>query len=350
MNEEMAKVRTLAIDLAKHVFQVAGEDADGSVVFEARLKSREAFYEFLRTLSPPLVVLMETGPGAQSWARWLQSRGLEARVLPAQRVAEHRSGAKNDRKDTHAILRSGRDEAIHAVPIKSVERLTMQALHRVRTGYVSRRTSISNQIRGLLTEHGLVFARGEAGLFGRLAGVLEDATLPIPTRLRELVSELWAEWETLTQRIDALDGELQSVARSDELTTRLMTVPGVGPMTATALVCKELDPAHFADARQFAAYFGLVPDQDSSGSKIRLKGMSKRGDGYIRSLLISGAQSVLRRVPVDSDERRHRRLRQWKERVGTKGAAVRLANRNLRIVYALMKNGGTYQHASAAMS
>ncbi|MBK6729073.1 MAG: transposase [Xanthomonadales bacterium] len=117
----------MAIDLAKSVFQVAGEDERGTVVFEDRIKSRESFVEFLRTLKPPLVVLMETGPGAQSWARELQSHGIEVFVLPAQRVEEHRSGAKNDRKDTFAILRAGRDKSIHAVPVKSVERLTMQA-------------------------------------------------------------------------------------------------------------------------------------------------------------------------------------------------------------------------------
>lgn len=347
MDECMAKVRTLAIDLAKNVFQVAGEDERGTIVFEDRIKSREAFLDFLRSLRPPLVVLMETGPGAQSWARELQSRQIEARVLPAQRVEEHRSGAKNDRKDTHAILRAGRNQSIHAVPIKSVGLLTMQALHRVRSGYVSRRTAISNQTRGLLTEHGVVFARGDAALSKRLPRVLEDASLPIPDRLRELISELWAEWEMLSQRIAQLEGELSGEAARDPLTKRLMTVPGVGPMTATALVCKDLNPDRFADARQFAAYFGVVPDQESSGNRIRLKGMSKRGDTYIRSLLINGAHAVLQRVNMASDEKRHQRLRHWKERVGTKAAAVRLANRNLRILYALMKNGGSYREDTA---
>lgn len=348
MNECMARVRTLAIDLAKSVFQVAGEDERGTVVFEDRIKSRESFVEFLRTLKPPLVVLMETGPGAQSWARELQSHGIEVFVLPAQRVEEHRSGAKNDRKDTFAILRAGRDKSIHAVPVKSVERLTMQALHRVRSGYVSRRTAISNQIRGLLTEHGLVFARGEMALVVRLRQVLEDASLPIPFRLRDLIADLWAEWECLGERMAALDAELQSVATTDPLTRRLMTVPGVGPMTATALVCKDLNPERFANARQFAAYFGVVPDQASSGNRIRLRGMSKRGDGYVRSLLINGAHAVLRQVNPACEERKHpHRLRRWKEKLGSKAAAVRLANRNLRIMYALLKNGGSYREDAA---
>lgn len=349
MNEDMAKVRTLAIDLAKSVFQLAGEDERGEVVFEGRLKSREAFSEFLRSLRPPLVVLMETGPGAQSWARELCSRGIEVRVLPAQRVGEHRSGAKNDRKDCLAILRAGRDGSIHAVPVKSVERLSMQAMHRVRSGYLSRRTSIINQIRGFLTEHGIVFARGDAALAAGLSGVLEDASLPIPDLLRELMAELRAEWEMLDLRIDKLDGEFGRIAKADELARRLMTVPGVGPMTATALVCKELDPARFADARQFAAYFGVVPDQHSSGNRICLKGMSRRGDGYIRSLLINGAHAVLRQLAKASQAHRQSHARRWQERLGTKAAAVRLANRNLRIIYALLKSGASYRE-DAVMS
>jgi len=342
MNECMATVRTLAIDLAKNVFQVAGENDRSEVVFEARLTSRKAFYEFLRTLVAPLMVLMETGPGAQAWARLLRERGIDARILPAQRVQEHRSGAKNDRKDCWAILRAGRDTSIHAVPVKSPEVLAMQAMHRVRSGYLSRRTSISNQMRGLLTEQGVVFGKGEAALSRGIDQVLEDATQPIPDVLRALLAELWAEHAMLSQRIEAVEGQLQRVMRQDPLAGRLATIPGIGPITSTAVVCKELDPNSFSNARYFAAYFGGVPDQHSSGNRLRTTGMSKRGDGYIRSLLINGAHSVLQRVTATSEGVDHARLRAWKERLGTKEAAVRLANRNLRIIYALMKHGGTY--------
>lgn len=349
MNECMARVRTLAIDLAKNVFQVAGQDERLEIVFEERFKSRQSFRDFLYTLKAPLVVLMETGPGAQAWARELRSRGIDARVLPAQRVEEHRSGAKNDRKDCLAILRAGGDVSIHPVPVKSAELLAMQAIHRVRSGYLSRRTSICNQIRGLLAEHGIVFARGDAHLAQGLARVLEDATQPIPDRLRELIAELWAERDMLCQRLDKLDAELLGVAKQDPLAKRLMTVPGVGPITASALLCKEIDPAQFLSARLFAAYFGLVPDQHSSGNRVRLKGMSKRGDGYIRSLLINGAHAVLQRIDLASEDPRQARLRSWKSRLGSKGAAVRLANRNLRIMYALMKTGDGY-HEGARMA
>jgi transposase len=342
MNESMAGVRTLAIDLAKTVFQIAGENDRFEVVYEARLTSRKAFYDFLRTLLAPLVVLMETGPGAQAWARLLRERGIDARILPAQRVQEHRSGAKNDRKDCLAILRAGRDASIHPVPVKSPEVLAMQAIHRVRSGYLQRRTAISNQMRGLLTEQGVVFGRGDAALSRGIDRVLEDATQPIPDVLRALLADLWAEHGQLSQRIDVLEGELQRMMRQDPLAGRLSTIPGIGPISSTALACKELDPNAFANARQFAAYFGVVPDQHSSGNRIRTTGMSKRGDGYIRSLLINGAHAVLQRVTAESEGPDHGRLRAWKQRLGTKAAAVRLANRNLRIVYALMKTRGSY--------
>lgn len=347
MKQFSAEVRTLAIDLAKNVFQLAGADQLGEVVYEERLKSREALRELFAQLPESVEVLMETGPGAQAWARTLQTRGIAVRILPAQRVAEHRSGAKNDRNDVLAILRAGRDTAIHAVPVKSVELLTMQALHRLRSGYVSRRTTISNQVRGVLLECGIAIKAGEPALEACLDRALCDASLPIPDRLRDAIAELWAEHQGLGIKVAELDRELAQVAKRNPVTERLMTIPGVGPTTATALVCKDINPQRFANARQFAAYFGLVPDQHSSGNKVRLKGMSKRGDSYIRSCLINGAHAVVRRVKPDSDDPRRRHIQRWIQRLGSKGAAVRLANHNLRVIYALMKTGGVYRDAMA---
>lgn len=346
MDEDTTRIEVLAIDLAKHVFQVAGEDGDGRVVYEARLKSREAFWRFLERLPATVEVLMETGPGAQAWGRALQAREHRVRILPAQRVAEHRSGAKNDRKDAHALLRAGRDGSIAAVPIKRVEHLTMQALHRVRSGYTRRRTAISNQIRGLLIEHGIVIAKGDHALDLAVARLCTAAEEPVPARLRELAADLWAEWQSLGQRITALAEELGTVAATDAVAQRLMTVAGIGPLTASALACKDLRAERFANSRQFAAYFGVVPDQHSSGARFRLGKMSCRGDGYIRSLAIQGAHSVLRRIGPGGDPR----LLRWKQRHGSKGAAVRLANRNLRIVYALLRDNSEYRRTERVMN
>jgi transposase len=340
---DLAACTTVAADLAKRVFQIAGEDALGQVLYEERIKSREGFQAFLCKLEPHVVVLMETGPGAQAWARQLQDQGNLARILPAGRVADHRSGAKNDRNDAHAILRAGRDDRISAVPIKNAAELAMQALHRIRQGCVRRRTAVGNQMRGLLLEHGVAMAQGEAAITQKVPRVLEDATQPLPDMFRELIDELLAEWCHLGERIRGLTGRLEEAAKQDRTTMRLMTIRGVGPIIATAIVAKQTRPERFADARMFAAYFGLVPDQNSSGERVRLGRMTKRGDSYIRSLAIQGAHAVLRQLRHDSDQPDDRRLLQWLNHLGSKKAAVRLANRNLRIIWSLLQNDQTYR-------
>lgn len=342
--EVLQACTTVAVDLAKQVFQVAGENARGEVVYEQRLRSREAFSRFLGSLPAGMPVLLETGPGAQAWARQLQAGGQQPRILPAQRVEEHRSGAKNDRNDVLALLRAGRDRSICPVPVKSVQALAIQALHRVRRGYVRRRTAVGNQIRGLLLEHGIAIAQGGPALAQRAARVVEDASQPVPDLVRELVADLLAEWHHLGDRARALKADLKQVAEQDETSRRLMTVRGFGEVIATALVAKQLDPDRFPSARQFAAYFGTVPEQHSSGHRIRLGRMSKRGDGYVRSLVIEGAHAVLRQLRPDSTAPDDRRLNRWLQRHGRKGAAVRLANRNLRIAWVLLKrNQAVYQ-------
>ena len=334
---------TLAIDLAKRVFQVVGEDAGGRVVYEERIPSREAFGTFLRRLPAGITVLMEVGPGAQAWARQVQALGRSVRILPAQRVEEHRSGAKNDRNDARAILRAGRDVSIAAVPVKGVAALAMQALHRVRQGGVRRRTALGNQMRGLLLEHGIALAQGDPGLTRGVDRVLEDATQPIPDLLRELIGDLQAEWLSLGKRIDGLTGQLDTVARNDPKARQLMTVRGIGPIIATALIAKQTEPERFASARQFAAYFGIVPDQHSSGQRVRLGKMSKRGDAYVRSLVIQGAHAVLQQLRSTSEQPDDRRLLRWRQRLGQKGAAVRLANRNLRIAWVMLRTDQVYR-------
>ena len=344
---DLCACTTVAVDLAKNVFQVAGEDALGQVRFEQRIKSRESFLAFLHKLSKTVTVLMETGPGAQAWARALQAQGNVARILPAQRVADHRSGAKNDRNDVLAILRAGRDSMIAAVPIKSTAQLAMQALHRARQGYVRRRTAMGNQIRGLLLEHGIALAQGEVALSRNVPRILEDATQPVPASLRELIDEMLGEWGQLGERVSVLTGRLETAAREDETAKRLMTVRGVGPIIATALLAKQTEPERFPNARMFAAYFGTVPEQNSSGNKTRLGKMCKRGDAYLRSLAIQGAHAVLRQLRPDSEHPDDHRLKRWISRHGQKGAAVRLANRNLRIIWVLLQNDQTYRREPA---
>ena len=355
MSAALSRCTTVAVDLAKRVFQVAGEDSTGRLQYEARIGSREAFRSFLIGLPAGVVVLMETGPGAQAWAREAQASGKQPQLLPAQRVAEHRSGAKNDRKDAHALLRAGRDQSISPVPVKSTQSLAMQAQHRIRTGYMRRRTAIGNQIRGLLLEHGIAIPKGGAAMAERVDRAVVDDSEPLPSLLRELVADLMAEWRFLGSRIDILDAGLARAAREDPVARRLMTVRGFGPIIATALVAKDTRPERFPNARQYAAYFGLVPEQRSSGEKVRLGKMSMRGDGYLRSQVIEGAHAVLRQLRPDAKAPDDRRLHRWEQRLGRKAAAVRLANRNLRIAWVLLQSDDTYRRSpgtprEAAMS
>ncbi|MFB4203756.1 IS110 family transposase [wastewater metagenome] len=340
----MEQVTTLAVDLAKEVFFAVGEDATGRVCFEREFRSRRAFERFLEGLSGPLEVVLETGSGAHYWARRLHAQGVEARLLPAQRVCEHRSGHKNDRKDARALLRARRDEAIHPVPVKSAAALELQAVHRVRSGWLQRRTAVANQLRGLLAEHGVVIARGEAALRRRLEALLGSPPEWLNGDFHALLAELEAEYRALGDRLARADARLKRLAAEDPQSRRLATLRGVGPIGATALACKAQQAKRFANARQFAAYFGVVPRQHSTGGKTRLGRMSRQGDGYVRRVLVSGAQAVLQKLPAEPGEAADtRRLQRWRARHGTKGAAVRLANRNLRIAWVLLTRGGSYE-------
>ena len=224
LSADVSTCVNVAVDLAKKVFQVAGENALGQVIFEDRIKSREAFQAFLLKLPASVMVLVETGPGAQAWARLLQAQGNSVRILPAQHVATHRSGPKNDRNDALAILRAGRDCRISAVPVKSAAALAMQALHRARQGYIRRRTAVGNQMRGLLLEQGISMPQGEMAISQRIPRILEDATQPLPDLLRELIAELLVEWVHLGDRVNVLTGRLETAAKNVVTAKRLMTV------------------------------------------------------------------------------------------------------------------------------
>ncbi|HET7299520.1 MAG TPA: IS110 family transposase [Oleiagrimonas sp.] len=334
----MNKSTVIAIDLAKTVFQIAGENARCEVVLHKRLKSREAMHNFIKKLEPPLTVAIEAGPGAQAWAREIQARGVEVAILPAQHTAAHRSGPKNDANDALSILRAMHDASVHPVSVKTQEQLAMQALHRARRGWQQRMTAINNQVRGLLLEQGVVIPKSVAAWQRKVSLVLEDAELPIPDRLRDLVAVLMAEWQWHHDEVAKLDGELKVLSRTDPVARHLLQVDGIGTITATAMACKGINPERFANSRQFAAYFGITPNQHSSGQKIRLGKMSRRGDTYVRSAMIEGAHAVIQKIRSDATDPYSQRIQRWVKRCGRKGAAVRLANHNLRVIWVLLKH------------
>lgn len=340
----MSKVTLVAVDLGKKKFQVAFANRHGRQVAEqVVLPSREAFREFIANADPRWTVVMEVGWGAQAWARAFQARKMRVRLLPAQHVAAHRIGGKNDRNDASAILRASLDHAIHEVPIKSAEDAAIQAEHRVRRGWVRRRTALSNQARGLLVDQGIVFAKGDAAFLDGVARAIEDASLPLPARLRELLQELLTEWHQIGVRIEASNAQLERLSREHAIARILLDLPGVGPVGSTALACKMVDLGRFANARRFAASFGIIPQQDSSSERIVLGKMSKKGDAYIRSTLISGARAVFRHLPARKDNTKEtRRLRRWYDKHGCAAASIRLANRNLRTAFSLVKNETRY--------
>lgn len=339
----MGKITTVGIDLAKRVFQVVAEDRKYRELENRRVQSREALVEYLRELPSGVLVAMEVGFGSQGWARRIEALGHHVRLLPAQLVEKHRIGPKNDPNDARAILRALRDEAIHPVPVKTPAQLALQAAHRARQGWVWRKSSLSSQIRGLLIDHGVCIRKGERWLREALPRALESAELPLPDVLRDVLAVLWLDWQWQDKLIEDSDRQITQMAREDEDARRLDTIPGFGAITASALACKGVDPNAFRSGRMFAAYFGAVPSQHSSGEKVRLGRMSRCGDRYIRCLVINGAHAVLNHLKADSQEADSRRLQRWIKKHGRKGAAVRLANRNLRMAWALLKNGTTFQ-------
>lgn len=227
---------------------------------------------------------------------------------------------------------------VHPVPVKTPTQLALQAMHRVRQGWLRRTTAIGNQVRGLLLEQGVVMAQGDAALVRTVQRTLEDATLPIPDRLRALVAELMGEWQGHRERLARMDAELRVLGRTDPTAHHLQQVRGIGPVGATAVACKGLNPKHFANQRQFAACFGFVPKQHSSGNKVRLGKMTKQGDAYLRRVVLQGAHAVIQQIRSDATDPYSRRIQRWVRRCGTKGAAVRLANRNLRIIWVLLQH------------
>jgi transposase len=332
---------TVAIDLAKNVFEVAGADERGHVIERRRL-TRLQLERFLATRDIERVVMEACGT-AHYWGRWLAARGVAVSLLPAHYVNAYVRRGKNDRADATALLEASRATDILPVPVKSVEQQGLQGLHRVRDAWRSTRVRRINTLRGLCREFGvnapLGAKRGLATLGARLAE--DDGT--VPTMLRVMLQQLIDEIRSLEARIATIEVELARLAEQSPVCQRLQTIPGVGLISATAFVGAVADIGTFRTGRRFASWLGLTPKEHSSGQTRRLGAISKQGDVYLRTLLIHGARSLLlaaertRRAgrPVDS-------LRAWgvdlRARRGHNKAAVSLANKMARIVWATWRH------------
>jgi transposase len=337
-------ITTIGIDIAKNVFQIHGVDAQGHVVLRKQLR-RGQVTRFFAQLHPCLIG-MEACSTAHHWARTLQAFGHSVKLMAPQFVKPYVKSQKNDAADAEAICEAVGRPSMRFVPIKSIEQQSVLALHRVRQSLVSARIAKANQIRSLLAEMGLVLPQRIYQL-RRIPELLEHAAGTLPEVFSRLILDQWEYCQTLGQRIAQLDHEIRAWHRDNPASRRLAEVPGIGPLTASALVASVGDARNFANGRQLAAFIGLVPRQHSSGGKPVLLGVGKRGDGYLRTLLVHGARAV-----VCSPRRSQRPDAPWLDallrRRHVNVAVVAQANKTARIAWALLRHGDHFQGTVAA--
>jgi transposase len=338
-------VMTIGLDIAKNVFQLHGVDANGKTVLRKQLK-RNQVLAFFANLSPCRIGL-EACSGAHYWARELIKLGHDARLISPQFVKPYVKGNKNDANDAEAICEAVGRFNMRFVPIKSIEQQDLQMLHRVRSGLVKERTVLANRIRGLLSEYGIIVALGIVKLRQQLPDILEEAENGLTMAARQIFADLQEQLLELDKQVAAYGDKIQSVHRASEVSQRLGDVPGIGSITATALLAALGDGKAFTSARQVAAWLGLVPRQDSSGGKPRLLGISKRGDVYLRTLLIHGARAVVK-AAAQKDDSQSRWINDLVKRRNANIAAVAVANKNARIVWALLTKSESYDVSARA--
>ena len=337
-------IQTLGIDLGKQCFHLHGVDEQGRAVLRKKL-TRSKLEQLIANLEPCLVG-MEACGGAHYWARKLQGYGHEVRLMSPQFVKPYVKSNKNDFLDAEAICEAVSRPNMRFVPIKTVEQQAIQHLHRARSQAVGQRTAQANQIRGFLLEYGLVVAQGIGNLRQGLPVILEDGENGLLDETRRLLAGLQEELVHLDERVKDLDGQLKVLSERHEGCRQLQTIPGIGPLIATALIGAVGDASVFHSGREMAAWLGLVPRQHSTGGRAVLLGISKRGDTYLRTLLIHGARAVIR-FADKRDDRHSRWVAAVERRRGKNVAAVAVANKNVRIAWALLTQGTTFQ-ASAA--
>ena len=334
------KVTTVGIDLAKNVFQAHGVNEHGKAVLKKQLKRQQVIEFFANT--PPCVIGMEACGSAHHWARKLQALGHTVHLMAPQFVKPYVKTNKNDAADAEAICEAVARPNMRFVAVKNVEQQAVLALHRVRQGFVKARTAQGNQIRGLLAEFGLIVPQGIAHIARRVPELIEDATNELPGSFRLLVQRLLDQLKELDRQAGEIEAQVVAWHRDNDISSKLAKVPGIGPITASALVATVGGAKNFANGRQLAAWLGLVPKQNSSGGKNVLLGISKRGDTYLRTLLIHGARAV-----INAAQRRKPQIDGWLgAMIGRRHknvAAVALANKNARIVWALLRHGREFE-------
>ena len=334
-------ISRIGIDLAKNVFQLHGVDRRGKAVWKRRLKRDQWLKAVMDHAEPGCEIGMEACGGAHYWARELQSRGYTVKLIAPQFVKPYVKSNKNDANDAEAICEAMSRPNMRFVTVKSIAQQDIQATHRIRADLMTRRTAKANQIRGLVAEYGLVAPLTLRALRAAIPCWLEDADNGLTDYFRSLLHGVWADLVALDDRLLELDRQIEKLANNNEVTRRLQQLRGVGPMVATALVATVGNAKQYHRGRQMAAAIGLTPRQHSSGGKDRLLGISKRGDVYLRTLLIHGARSVVSQAKHKDD-----RLSRWVTSIAQRRhpnvAAVALANKTARMAWAMLRNETDY--------
>ena len=337
------QIAVLGIDLGKNSCSVVGLDRTGKVVLRRRLH-RESVIKLASGLAP-CVMALEACCGAHHLGRILRDQGHDIRLMSAEYVRPYVKSQKNDDWDAEAIAEAATRPTMRFVELKSSRQLDVQSLHRVRDRLVGERTALLNQVRAVLLERGITIAQGRRKLEQELAITLEGQDVRLSQRVRALLDDMRAEWRELDRRIEAFDNEFASLAKTDEVARRLVSIPGIGVLNATALVAAIGNGTTFARGRDLAAWLGLVPRQVTTGGKPRLLGISKRGNKYLRKLLVHGARAALPSLSASPTP-----IGQWLKglmvRAHKNKVVVALANKLARIVWAVLRHGSTYNAAA----
>ena len=335
------KLSRVGVDLAKNVYQLHGVDRHGKTMLKRRLKRHQWFKVLLDKTEPDCVIGMEACAGAHHWGRELQARGYTVKLIPPQFVKPYVKSNKSDAKDAEAICEAMSRPNMRFVTVKRVEQQDIQATHRIRAELMTQRTAKANQVRGLVAEYGLVAPKHLSSLRAAIPCWLEDAENGLTADFRALLQGVWNDLLGLDDRVCEMDKLIKRLAENNEDCVRLQQLRGIGPMTSTAMIATVGDARQYRTSRQMAAAIGITPKQHSSGDRDRLLGISKRGDVYLRTLMIHGARAVVARAKYKDD-----RLSRWMTGIATKRhpnvAAVALANKTARMAWAMLRHETDY--------
>lgn len=338
-------VTRIGIDLAKNTFSLVGMNEYGKIVIRKTLK-RTQLLSFIAQC-PPCLIGMEACSGAHYWGREFQKLGHRVGIIAAKFVEPYRKGGKNDSNDAEAICEAVGRPNIWFVPVKSPSQQAVLSLHRVRQGLIKERTALINQLRGLLAEFGLILPVGRYPAQSHIPAILEDAENGLPDLARSMIADLWQRIQHASVQILTYDRELARLVRENPVAKRLMTIPGVGEQVATGVVASVPDPRLFKNSRQFAAWLGLVPRQFTTGGRIRLGRITKRGDKYLRMCLVHGARAAVANLR-DKQDRVSCWVRELLARRGYLRTVVALAARNARLIWTLLIKKEDYKAMPSA--